>query len=116
MGRRVKNILADFVQVTDLPREGRFIGEVARFCEYDGNPSAIFNPEAVDNPEEKYAPVRAYLKKRYQEGDLTASFMKVFNNPKTEEDVLGKKCYIDVEYRGSEDNPYLTVTGIEKLE
>ena len=115
MARRMKNVFDDFVQVEKLPGEGRFIGEVVRYCEFEGNPSAIFNPEDIDNPEVKYAPVRAYLKKRYQKGDLTDSFMKVFDKPKSDDDVLGKKCYIDVEYRGSEENPYLTVTGIEKL-
>ena len=115
MARRMKNVFEDFVQVENLPGEGRFIGEVARYCEFEGNPSAIFNTEDIDNPEVKYAPVFAYLKKRYQKGDLTDSFMKVFNNPKSADDVLGKKCYIDVEYRGSKEKSYLTVTGIEKI-
>ena len=117
MARRIeKNAFDDFVQVDNLPGEGRYKATVAGFREQDRMTKVVtFNPENIDKPEEQYTSIRAYLNKRYKAGDLTASFMKVFNKPKTEEDVLGKQCYIEVEYRGSEDKPYLTVTEIESI-
>jgi len=116
VGKRIeKNVLDDFLMVEDTPGAGKYIGKATRLCESDGNPSAVFDVEAIDNPDKKYVPVRAYLKSRYKAGDLTDKFMKVFNNPKSEKDVIGKKCYINVEYRGSEGSQYLTVTDIEKI-
>lgn len=115
MGRRIKNLFEDFISVIPLPGEGRYIATVAGFREQDGTLVVIFNPEDPDNPELQYSPVCAYLNKRYNKGDVTDCFLKVFDRPKTENAVVGKKCCIDVEYRGS-DNPYLTVTEIDSIE
>jgi len=115
MGRREKNVLATLIQVEKELEAKKYVGEAVKIRLFDGTPAVCFNPEAIDNPEEKYAPVWAYLNQRYTAGDLTDAFMKVFNMPKTEADVIGKKCYITTEYRGDEDNPYLTVTKIESI-
>ena len=116
MGRREDTkLFSDVEKVFSLREEGRYIGTVTNIRDKGDVIVVTFAPEHIEDSRQRYSCVRAWLGKRYEENDLMDIFMDVFDNPTTAAEVIGKRCYIDAEYCGSEENPYMAVVDMEKI-